>query len=383
MFHEHIRYWPHRFGCLPRYDGFLSEFNGASPQGYYSDILSWEGFIYELRMFRLGNPHAYIDRMPLPENEDEEWIESSGPIRFDFLKADEKIFNKKVLKTENMQLSVVLQPLNFSIGYIQNNFAHRLYYVIDGSVEFKTPLGNLYCLEGNYAFIPKGMVYTWTAQNGSALVLSIESRDILFSPFVQPAGMFFPFDFASLVLPETNELDYARGREEYRILEKDNAGKTYLKRVPSNPFDVVAWSGYLYPFVLDSSDIKTLSSHNFHLSPDSLATFVTQDYSVKISTFQPRILHSLPFSHRNVDFDEFLLYLSSYTARDVKKGQASLHPRGFHHGPEKKVSEQRPDLKSGVVDSLEKCWTEEKAIMIESQEPMLVNKRALNFFSEI
>ena len=84
---------------------------------------------------------------------------------------------------------------------------------------------------------------------------------------------------------------------------------------PFDLFDVVGWQGNVAPFRLNINDIRSISAERLNIPPSGDATF--QAPGVWICTFTPHPMQGDPDSkhfppfHRNMDYDEILLFLEA------------------------------------------------------------------------
>ncbi len=105
-----------------------------------------------------------------------------------------------------------------------------------------------------------------------------------------------------------------------------------------HPFDVVGWDGYVYPYTFNILDFEPIVGR-IHQPPPIHQTFQGQNFV--ICSFCPRPLDfdvravPIPYSHANIQSDEFSYYVDPATAREgFSPGSMSLHPTGLVHGPQ-------------------------------------------------
>lgn len=117
-----------------------------------------------------------------------------------------------------------------------------------------------------------------------------------------------------------------------------------------HPFDVVGWTGTLYPYVLNIADCEPVNAR-LHAPPP-----VHQVFSMPggdLIAFTPRLLEyhplavKVPYQHVNLGGDELLLFadgdFSSRTESGVRKGSVAVFPPGIPHGPPPGLSEATRD----------------------------------------
>ena len=99
--------------------------------------------------------------------------------------------------------------------------------------------------------------------------------------------------------------------EDTEILVKDGPRWTQVT-MAHNPFDVVGWDGYVYPFTFNAQDFGPITG-TVHQPPPIHQTFEIRGYVV--CTFAPRLLDThpeavrIPWVHDNVEADEVLFYV--------------------------------------------------------------------------
>jgi homogentisate 1,2-dioxygenase len=94
-----------------------------------------------------------------------------------------------------------------------------------------------------------------------------------------------------------------------------------------------------------------------------------------VCTFAPRLLDThpeaikIPYAHSNVQADEVLYYVRGHfgSRRGVEQSSFTLHPRGIPHGP-------HPGT---IVASRPMTRTDELAVMVDTHQPLLLTKQAM------
>ena len=144
-----------------------------------------------------------------------------------------------------------------------------------------------------------------------------------------------------------------------------------LEHRDKDPFDVVGWDGYLYPFALNIENIAPIVG-KLHMPPPVHETFSGKSFM--LGTFLPRKFDfhpkAIPISyyHSNIDTDEILFYSSgSFMSRKgISEGSITVHVRGLIHGPQ-------PGM---VENAIGKEETDEVAVMIEAYDPVKTTPEA-------
>ena len=116
-------------------------------------------------------------------------------------------------------------------------------------------------------------------------------------------------------------------------------------------------------------DIRPIVSARYHVPPSAHTTFVSDGFV--ICTFVPRPLESdpnvlrLPFYHRNVDYDEVIMYHRGefFSRAGITEGMLTFHPHGVHHGPQPKAVERSVERGPGG-------FADEIAINVDARRPL-------------
>jgi homogentisate 1,2-dioxygenase len=164
--------------------------------------------------------------------------------------------------------------------------------------------------------------------------------------------------------------------EDTRILVKDGPRWTQVT-MAHNPFDVVGWDGFVYPFTFNAADFEPITGA-IHQPPPIHQTFEIRGYVV--CTFAPRMLdyHSeavkIPWVHDNVEADEVLFYVRGNfgSRRGIEAGSITLHPRGIPHGP-------HPGT---IMASKDAARTEELAVMFDTEHTLELTEQAVKLDDE-
>ncbi|MEM3671248.1 MAG: homogentisate 1,2-dioxygenase [Thermoprotei archaeon] len=265
-----------------------------------------------------------------------------------------------------------LNPDRASERLFRNASGDELYFVHKGEVKLTSVFGLNTARESNYLYIPRGTTYNMsTAENTQCLL--IESNGPLRLPqrYLNRSGQLTenaPFYTRDIRPPEGPV--FFKDTHETDVTIK-LAGRTVDYTLSHNPFDVVGWDGYLYPYSLDTQDIAPLTG-KLHQPPTVHETFTGTGFMV--GTFVPRKLDyhpmavPVPYYHSNIDSDELIFYSRGtfMSRKGVEEGSITLHKRGVHHGPQ-----------PGVVEaSFGKDETDELAVMVETYRPLLLGEAA-------
>ncbi|MEM4966417.1 MAG: homogentisate 1,2-dioxygenase [Sulfolobales archaeon] len=248
--------------------------------------------------------------------------------------------------------------------FYRNADFDEVYYVHEGEITFKSVFGEIELSQGDYLVIPRGTTYKFDFKKSSELFI-IEGKQIeIPKSYRNDYGQLIEGSFyynRDIKLPVLKTFDE---KGEYTLVIKTIQGYQSLM-LDSNPFDVIGWDGYLYPFALSVYDLEPITG-KLHQPPTVYTTFTANNFV--ICTFVPRLFdyhpQSIPISyyHNNVDADEIIFYSSGQfmSRRGISKGDITIHRGGHVHGPQ-----------PGVVESsLNKrgTYNDEVAIMVETQK---------------
>jgi homogentisate 1,2-dioxygenase len=233
--------------------------------------------------------------------------------------------------------------------------------------------------EGDFVFLPRGATYSWLL-TGRVSILIYEIPKRLCRPYDYWMGdqQPWPFSPAAPIPPEPTSLVELQptlgGEEATRVIVKKRTASFTLLTYATPVFDVVAWEGEVWPFILHLDDLVALSSPHVHLDPKKLTVFVSEDEGAAIQVFLPRWIHSLPYHHLNW-VDEALFNHKGYGARpEIADGFMTFHPAGLPHGPDLRTLAGTARQKA--PDPHDLPFREEIAVMVESRSSFGVSEEA-------
>jgi homogentisate 1,2-dioxygenase len=248
-------------------------------------------------------------------------------------------------------------------------------YVESGSGVVETVFGDLTVGQGDYVVLPRVTTHRWVPGGDIPLRLYfIEANGHITPPrrFLSRYGQFLehsPYCERDLRVPTAPRVVDEQDVEVYIKHRGHGAGGLAgtVHVLPRHPFDVVAWDGCLYPYVLNISDYEPITGR-IHQPPPAHQVFEGNNFV--ICNFVPRKVdyHPLavpvPYYHANVDSDEVMFYVGGdYEARKgsgIGQGSVSLHPGGHAHGPQ-----------PGAVErSLGAEFFDELAVMVDTFRPL-------------
>ncbi len=276
------------------------------------------------------------------------------------------MFNSKVY------LGIIKPRLDHK-GLYRSALMEQLFFVHRGSGKLHTTLGTLSFAGGDYVYVPKGTTYTMQC-SGDAEFFFMESADRIGIPkrYLNVYGQIkegSPYYSRDMRYPI---LDDSSGKPEDFSVYVDYMDYYIVEERDENPFDVVGWDGYLYPWAINISTMSPIVG-KLHQPPPVHETFSGSSFMV--GTFLPRKFDfhpkSIPISyyHSNIDTDEVLFYSSGnfMSRRGISGGSITLHVRGLIHGPQP----------GAIEESLGKEATDEVAVMVETYEPLKLTGTAV------
>lgn len=242
------------------------------------------------------------------------------------------------------------------------------YFVHRGSGILETDYGPLSFEAGDYLIVPKGTTHRLVPSGYDNFFLVIEGGGEYSIPERGLLGRHAQFDPGVLVTPEPDPHD-EEGEFEVRVKRDETYTSLFFRW---HPLDVVGWQGDLCPVKLNVRDYRPVMSPRYHMPPSAHCTW--QNTGFAICTFAPRPLEEdpevlrVPFYHANIDNDEVLFYHAGqfFSRPGIGVGKMTLHPQGIHHGPQP----------AAIEASKTKERTDEVAVMVEVEEPLLISAEA-------
>ncbi|MEV7510153.1 cupin domain-containing protein [Streptomyces sp. NPDC091201] len=253
----------------------------------------------------------------------------------------------------------------------RNATADECAYVESGTARLHTSMGHLDVGPGDLVVVPAGVVHAWHPLRGqppeatpaadpgrrtppAATDAAPPLRLTLFEAagrigpparYVSPHGLLLegsPYcerDLRHPHAPQTVEEAAAT------VLTRHGHHGTAIT-YRHHPFDVVGWTGTLYPYALNIADCEPVNAR-LHAPPPVHQVFSMP--GADLIAFTPRLLEyhplavKVPYQHVNLGGDELLLFadgdFSSRTESGVRKGSVAVFPPGIPHGPPPGLSE--------------------------------------------
>jgi homogentisate 1,2-dioxygenase len=283
-----------------------------------------------------------------------------------------------LLFNDDVTLSV-LKPTESDPVYFANGDADDLFYIFRGRGQLCTPLGDLDFCEGDYVFVPRGLMHRMSPDVREPqhwLGIELNGGLKLLSQWRNAVGqlrMDAPYshrDFKRPVFkgPQKDALASV-------VVKKNNAFHGY--ELEHSPLDVVGWDGTVYPWAFPILNFQPRVGL-VHLPPTWHGTFSARgalicSFVPRVTDFHPEAV-ACPYPHSSVDCDEILFYCrGNFTSRKgVGPGSISHHPAGISHGP-------HPGAYEGSVGSKS---TDELAVMIDTYLPLQATRAAFEIEDE-
>jgi homogentisate 1,2-dioxygenase len=344
---------------------------------YAEELIGIEGFSQESSLlYHRHLPTAIVAAETVPDPRQLEPIVPNDPLlprhfRTGALSVGGDAVSDRHVLVGNDDLVISVVAATEASELYRNATGDEVVYVRSGRARLETVFGMLDVDPGDYVVVSMSTTHRWVPLDDEPLRLFVleASGHVSFPErYLSAHGQFLeqaPFCERDLRAPDEPLLVESDG-EPAAVLVRHRGGLTRY-RYRHHPFDVVGWTGCLYPFALSIHDFEPITGR-LHQPPPVHQTFAGRNFV--ICSFVPRLFdyHPLaipaPYNHANVDSDELLFYLEgdfmSRKGSGVEAGSVSLHPAGFVHGPQP----------GSVEASIGKVATEELAVMIDTFRPV-------------
>ena len=345
------------------------QFRDEDKNLYWEELISREGFndvysnVYHLNpptaIKKVGNIIPSLNQSHNKEHRHHHLKTRDLNLNGDAIESREKLFfNSDVILSKAM--------ISKSMDYFYRNGHHdECLFIHEGSGKLLTNFGNLELSPGDYAIIPRGVI--WQIDVKEKLeVLIIETSGPIKTPkrYRNNAGQlleFSPFSERDIKVPKlTSPINDGPVNVKVKLTQG-----TQSYEYKYHPFDIVGWDGYLFPWVFNIKDFMPITG-KVHQPPP--VHQVLQAPGLVICNFVPRLFDyhpkavPAPYAHSNVDSDEILYYVSGdfMSRKGVEHGSITFHPAGLPHGPQPGKIEASLDLKEA----------NEIAVMIDTFKPL-------------
>jgi homogentisate 1,2-dioxygenase len=255
----------------------------------------------------------------------------------------------------------VARPTEPDPVYVTNADGDELIYVHGGGGVLRSPLGDLRFAQGDYVFVPAGMLHRFIPDDGAQEWLWFEARGVhLLQQWRNEVGqlrMDAPYSHRDF-----RRTEFVAPRDEgIRGLVVKRGDRWHGFTFVDSPLDVVGWDGSVYPWAFPILNFQPRAGL-VHLPPTWHGTFGAR--GALICSFVPRVVDfhpeaiPCPYPHSSPSCDEIIFYCAgNFTSRrGVGPGSISHHPAGIPHGPhpgsyEKSIGTTRTDELAVMMDS--------------------------------
>ncbi len=259
-----------------------------------------------------------------------------------------------------------------SMDYLYRNGNYdECLFVHGGKGTLKTNFGALDLSYGDYAIIPRGVIWQLDVDEPMELFIT-ETAGPIETPnrYRNRLGQLLehsPYSERDIKTP-VFETPQSKGPIEVKVrLAQGLQSYEYQ----NHPFDIVGWDGYYYPWVFNVNDFMPITG-KVHQPPPVHQAF--QAPGLVICNFVPRLFDyhpeavPAPYAHSNVDSDEVLYYVAGdfMSRKGVEEGSITYHPMGLPHGPQPGKIEASLGAKSA----------DEIAVMVDTFKPLQMTTAA-------
>ena len=262
----------------------------------------------------------------------------------------------------------VSQSMN---GLYRNGHHDECLFVHRGKGILKSNFGSLTLTGGDYAIIPRGVIWQLDIDKPMELLV-LETAGPIETPdrYRNRLGQLLehsPYSERDIKTPQY-ENPVSGGSIEV-VVRLGQGLQSYDYK--HHPFDIIGWDGYYYPWSFNVNDFMPITG-KVHQPPPVHQVF--QAPGLVICNFVPRIFDyhpeaiPAPYAHSNVDSDEILYYVSGdfMSRRGIEEGSITYHPAGLPHGPQ-------PDK---IEESLGTKEANEIAVMLDTFHPLKMTNAA-------
>jgi homogentisate 1,2-dioxygenase len=260
--------------------------------------------------------------------------------------------------------------------FLRDADGDQLFFVHHGAGTLRTEYGPLAYRPGDHLVVPRGTTYRVEPETPTQLLV-VEANESRFGlPDKGLLGRHALFDPAMLEVPEAEAVEE---EGEFTVVVK-RAGHDTRVTYGFHPCDVIGWKGDVAPMRINVEDFRPVTSARYHLPPSVHTTFVADGFVV--CTFAPRPMEEdpeairLPFFHRNIDYDEVILYHRGefFSRAGLGEGAITWHPFGLHHGPQ--PAARARDAEAAASSGGERRYADEVAVMIDTRHPLVPGEAA-------
>ncbi len=348
---------------------------------YYEHVVTTQGFDRAYSILYHLRPPTCINK-----------VEHLGNIKVE--KADEGALSHRHIKTQDLPrtgdpvtgrvpmlfnddlVTWRCKPAEQQSTIYRNGAADEVIFIHFGSGYLETSYGKVPYRRGDYVVMPRTTNYRMVSDDidkeDHLIIESFSSVRIPPRYQNQDGQMYLGTPYYERDFHSPAESFIVDKEVETEIVIKDHDRLTKVV-MPHNPFDVIGWDGFVYPYTFNAWDFEPLTG-TLHLPPPVQQTFECRGFV--ICTFAPRWLDhhpkaiKVPYVHSNVEADEVLFYVDGQfgSRRGVDLGSMTLHPGGIPHGP-------HPGT---ILASMNVDQTKEMAVMFDTDRKLHLTRQALD-----
>ena len=349
---------------------------------YYEELISRKGFasmysnVYHLRMptkiSEMGSLYPFIIKKVNTKHQarhiQTQNIPDKGDVIYDripLLFNDDLIIHKAHI-TQSMDC------------FYRNAHFDEILYIQSGTGQLSTNFGCLELKVGDYAIIPRGVI--WKLEiNNNIRCLVIESKTAIETPmrYKNKFGQLLehsPFCERDIRTPVLMDPVDKEGKYKVNVRTIEGLQEMFYAH---HPFDLVGWDGYYFPWIFNINDFEPITG-SIHQPPPVHQTFESKGFV--ICSFVSRMFDyhkdaiPAPYPHSNVDSDEVIFYSKGdfMSRKGIDIESITYHPMGLPHGPQPGKYEE----------SIGKKWTDELAVMIDTFKPLYITENSVKIEDE-
>lgn len=355
------------------------QFRNPTGDLYAEELFSTKGFdsVYSL-LYHAHPPTATLDVRPwqrpaiefLPNDplRNRHFFTTRAPHGADAIAA-------RVPMLGNRDILISVAEFSDPMDYFYRNVGgDELIFVHSGSGSLQTPFGDLEYRAHDYLIVPSGTTYRVLPTTPTRMLVH-ECSGMVKVPRkyrnefgqLEEHAPYYERDFRA---PELGDVIDTQGEFEIRVT---NRGRNAIYITQFHPCDVIGWDGFCYPYAFNVDEFAPITGQ-LHQPPPAHATFESPGAAYCAFVPRPFDFHPLaipiPYNHSSVDCDEVLYYVSGnfMSRRGILEGSITLHAAGAPHGPQP----------GAIEGALGKTSTDELAVMVDTFEPLMIARAAIN-----
>ena len=342
---------------------------------FWEELISREGFshIYS-NVYHVHPPTAVENVGDLSPIILEEWDQEHRHhhVNTRKLKHSGDVISSRVPLFFNSDVILSKAKASDSMNYLYRNGSFdECIFVHGGTGKLSTNFGTLDLSYGDYAIIPRGVIWQLDVFESMELFI-IETAGPIETPnrYRNKLGQLLersPYSERDIKTPQF-EKAISSGPVEVKVrLAKGLQSYEYK----NHPFDIVGWDGYYFPWVFNVNDFMPITG-KVHQPPPVHQAFqasglVICNFVSRLFDYHPEAIPA-PYAHSNVDSDEILYYVEGdfMSRKGVEPGSITYHPMGLPHGPQPGKIEASLGVKKA----------HEIAVMVDTFKPLMMTEAA-------